>query len=127
MFAAIGALISAVISTAPTWGPIALAGYGIYQSQQQQQKAQKSAEKKAAAAQEKQTAFQKFLAGEQSALTAQQMRMQQGQYEIERLTSKIESAGTPEPRILTLPAAAPRLSIVDQVNNEIHRFVKGLG
>ncbi len=114
---------AASVATVAT-GAAMTAGFMSYQSQQNKQ-AVKSQEKKANAAREAELAFQRFLAGEQSNLTAQQLDAQSRQYELERLTEKIVSSPV-EPRIFTLPSAAPHESIFDQVNNGIDRFLRGL-
>jgi len=104
-----------------------VAGPVIYQGQQQK-KAQKSAEKKASAAQAEQLAFQKYLAGEADVVTAKEMIMQQEQRKIQSLFGQVsEAASQPaEPKVLTLPAAQPQLSIVDQVNSYIDNLLKGV-
>ncbi len=122
---ATGVAITSAVGTGLVVGGLTVGTMAL--QSQQQKKAQKSAEKKSAAAQAEQLAFQKYLAGEADVVTAKEMIMQQEQRKLQSLFGQVsEAISQPaEPRVLTLPAARPQLSIVDQVNSYIDNILKG--
>jgi uncharacterized protein HemX len=100
----------------------AIAGSAVYMSSEQkkaQTKATKSAEQAAAL----QEAKMKDLAGQQYQITQQQMKLQQGQRQIQGLSDALEKTST-SPRIFTLPSEQKKFSFVDAVNAQIDAFLK---
>jgi hypothetical protein len=86
------------------------------------------AQKKAKAAAEKQREKQLQgglqLAGQELAMTKEEMTMQVGQRKIQGLT-EVLMATRPAPNVVTLPSAAPEPTWIDKINQQIHSLVSG--
>ena len=118
-------LSGATAATVTTLTGAAIVGVGTaYYQQQQQKKAIKSQEKKAASAAESELAFQRYLAGEGAELSKFEMQLQMGQRKIQSLT-EVLSGTQPQPRIFTLPSAAPADTWVQSFNREIDTLFRG--
>jgi hypothetical protein len=109
------AIIAAIlISTAASAGASAIV------SDIAQKKAKAAAEK----AREQQLKGGLQLAGQELAMTKEEMTMQVGQRKIQGLT-EVLMATRPAPNIVTLPSAAPEPTWIDKINQQIHSLVSG--
>jgi type II secretory pathway pseudopilin PulG len=104
-----GAIIAAIV---------AIVG-GMYVAKQQK-KTQEAAQKKA---QEQQLKAGLQLAGQELAMTKEEMTIQVGQRKIQGLMDALQTPAAP--RILTLPTNAPEPTWVDKVNASIDSLIRG--
>jgi hypothetical protein len=88
--------------------------------QQQAKKAQEAAQKKL---REQQAKAGLQLAGQELAMTKEEMTIQVGQRKIQGLMDALQTPAAP--RILTLPTNAPEPTWVDKVNASIDSLIRG--
>lgn len=120
----------------PATGVLLLAGASVGTSvylQKKSESAAKEAQKKAQAAAAAEAAKQRqwveqreLEAGEYfEELTKEQMILQSQEHQLELLTSIINTEQTPEPQIITLPAAKTQTPLT-RINLAIEEFLRGL-